>query len=152
MRIGVAPIAYQPLLDRAIGTFAGTHPDLAIEIRSGGIEEVFSLLSSEAIDLAIGSTYLVERWTDVQTESLTDLRRHFIARRGQPASKMAAYTEAELMQFPIVAHTAPCVRIDAKSTALTSITVRAQRMCRSVTDNLTSRFPTDIISYAAWRY
>ena len=107
LRIGVAPIAYQPLLDRAIGTFAGAHPELAIEIRSGGIEEIFSLLSSEAIDLAIGSTYLVERWSDVQTESLTDLRRHFIARRGHPASKMAACTEAELMQFPIVALSDP---------------------------------------------
>jgi DNA-binding transcriptional LysR family regulator len=103
----VAPIAQQPLLDRAIGSFAGSHRELAIEIRAGGIEEIFSLLSSEAIDLAIGSTYLVERWADVQTESLTDLRRHFIARRGHPASKLPACTEGELMQFPIVALSDP---------------------------------------------
>jgi len=95
------------VLDRAIGTFAGAHPELAIEICSGGIQEIFSLLSSEAIDLAIGSTYVVERWTGVQAESLTDLRMRFIARRGHPASKVAVCTEAELMQFPIVVPSAP---------------------------------------------
>ncbi|MDG1813301.1 MAG: LysR family transcriptional regulator [Porticoccaceae bacterium] len=107
LRIGIAPIAYQPLLDRAIGAFSGAHPELAIEICSGSIQEIFSLLSSEAIDLAIGSTHLVERWADVHTESLTDLRRHFIARRGHPASKFAVCTEADLIQFPIIAGSDP---------------------------------------------
>ncbi len=101
LRIGVAPNAFLPLLSDVIADFAGEVPDLAIEVRGGPVEEIFADLSGGRIDLALGTTNIVERWPDIAARSLAPLDLHFFARRDHPASSLDPFTEVDLLKYPM---------------------------------------------------
>ncbi len=119
LRIGVAPLAYHPLLDRLVGSFAKENPALAMEMHGGTIEEIYSLLEGRGVEIALGWTDAVEEWPDVRSQSLGRLDMLYMARRKHPATNLKSVTEVDLLQYPVVSPSDPLT-----SATLTGLYVR----------------------------
>jgi DNA-binding transcriptional LysR family regulator len=86
----------------AIAAFARTHPDVAIETRTGSPQELCPRLQHDQLDLIVGSASYLRRWRELAVTMLSPLHFACMVRRGHPLVERATLSEREVLSYPVI--------------------------------------------------
>ncbi len=102
LRLGVAPAAFLPLIDDALGAFAKVYPAIQIEVTAADVERHARALAAGELDLVVGPANLLAQWPNIDARAVYPLYNYFIARPDHPARRRKNLTAKDLLHYPIV--------------------------------------------------
>jgi len=100
LRLGIAATGAHAIC--AIGRFASTHPDVAIETVHASEQTLCPRLVHGELDLVIGSSSYLRRWREIEITMLAPLHFACMLRRDHPLSRLSTPTEADVLAFPLI--------------------------------------------------
>jgi DNA-binding transcriptional LysR family regulator len=104
LRVGVIPTAAHAA--GAIATFAGRHPELAIETISGSPQALCPRLIRGEIDLIVGTSSYLRRLRELEVRDLVPLHFACLARKDHPLTARERPSEREVASYPVILHEA----------------------------------------------
>lgn len=104
LRIGAPPIIAGRFLTDALSEFTRSNPDCSIELRTGLVHELRTLLERGQIDLVFGPQSLTNPNASLEFETLIDDRVGVLCRTGHPLAKLSKVRVADLETQSWLAH------------------------------------------------
>ena len=149
LRIGAPPIVAGQTLTRALSVFMRANPDCSVEIRTGLVHELRSMLERRQIDLVLAPQSLAETAASLEFTPLFDDRVGVMCRIGHALAKRAKIHASDLESQVWLAHSRGSLLRQQTETAMIASGVRSMHIgCE--TDSIRSVFEivasTDLIT------
>lgn len=104
LRLGAPPIVSGRFLTDTLSKFLSTHPNCVVELRTGLVHELRSMLERGQIDMVLGPQSAADPVAGLDFTLLIDDRVAIICRSGHPLTKTDPLTASDLMQHRWLAH------------------------------------------------
>lgn len=104
LRIGAPPIVSGRFLTDTLSDFLSAHPKCVVELRTGLVHELRSMLERGQIDLVLGPQSAADPVAELDFVPLIDDRVAIICRTAHPLTKSLPLKAADLMQHRWLAH------------------------------------------------
>jgi DNA-binding transcriptional LysR family regulator len=102
LRLGVAPAGDIHHVIRPLRNLARARRDLRIEIVDGTAQALCPRLLSGDLNAVIGASTYFSRWRELEVTMLRRLHFGCIVRKDHPITRVAAPTELDILQYPII--------------------------------------------------
>jgi len=104
LRVGAPPIISGQFLTSRVSRFIRDNPECHVELRTGLVHELRSMLERAQIDLVVGPRNLAERVAELSFEPLVEERIGIMCRTGHPLLKLDTIEARDLERQSWVAH------------------------------------------------
>lgn len=104
LRIGAPPIVAGSFLTETLSTFISTNPDCVVEIRTGLVHELRTLLERGQIDIVFGPQSAADPAAGLDFTPLIDDRVGIVCRVNHPLTQIPKITAKDLMALRWLAH------------------------------------------------
>ena len=85
-----------------LATFAGAHPDVAIETTAGTPQALCPRVAQGELDMVLGSSSYLRRWRDLDVTDLAPLHFACMLRKDHPLASVARPREIDVLNYPAV--------------------------------------------------
>jgi DNA-binding transcriptional LysR family regulator len=127
LRIGVPPIVAGRFITRALARFIRTNPNCSVELRTGLVHELRSMLERGQIDVVLGPQSLADPTDTLQFEYLIDDRVGVLCRAGHPLTQRKTILPTDLENQSWLAHSrGSLLRQQTESAMIASGVTRVQ--------------------------
>ena len=128
LRIGAPPIVSGRFLTGPIAAFIADNPQCSVEIRTGLVHELRTMLERAQIDLVIGPESLADTVRNLSFDAIIDDRVGVMCRAGHPLVDLAAVTSSDLAAQVWLAHSRGSLLRQQTEAALAASGVRSVRI------------------------
>ncbi|MEM9757260.1 MAG: LysR family transcriptional regulator, partial [Pseudomonadota bacterium] len=104
LRIGAPPIVAGRFLTNVLAPFMNAHPDCSVELRTGLVHELRSMLDRGQIDVILGPRSLTEQSGAFDFHLILDDRVGILCRAGHPLVARGSLTPTDLEAHAWLAH------------------------------------------------
>ncbi|MCI2399464.1 LysR family transcriptional regulator [Aliiroseovarius subalbicans] len=137
LRIGAPPIVAGKFLTNALSKFIAQNPDCSVELRTGLVHELRSMLVRGQVEVVLGPKSLADSTDALTFETLIDDRVGILCRAGHPLAKRKRILPADLEAQVWLAHSrGSLLRQQTEAAMIASGVVTVQIGCE--TDSIRS--------------
>ncbi|MEL6677238.1 MAG: LysR family transcriptional regulator [Pseudomonadota bacterium] len=149
LRIGAPPIVSGRFLTDTLSRFIATNPNCVVELRTGLVHELRSMLERGQIDMFLGPETAADPLAGLDFTALIDDRVAIICRRGHPLTRARPIMASDLMEHRWLAHSRGSLLRQQTEAAMIASGLRHMRIACE-TDSIRSALEivasTDLIS------
>jgi len=102
IRLGVTPASNLAHARSAIRKLARELPQITIEVVSGSTQDLCPRLLSGDIQLIIGSSSYLRRWSELQVTSMVELHFACVLRNDHPLKDLKSIREEDVLAYPVI--------------------------------------------------